>query len=619
MCGINGFTFSAPDALRRMHRATRHRGPDDEGFYETPQIALAHNRLSVIDLSPAGKQPMSTPDGRFTIVFNGEIYNYLELRAALEKIGARFRSQSDTEVLLQAFAAWGEDLLPKLNGIFAFAVWDRNTETLTLARDPVGVKPLVYATDGRRLIFSSEIKGILAHGVSREIDPDAMNLFFRFLYVPSPRTMLRGIWKLPPGSVLRWQAGEETRVRRWWRVQEGEYLHDRREATHALRGLLQDAVDAQLVSDRPLGVFLSGGIDSTAILGLMRRTVTGPIKTFSVGYEQTEEQEKYNADFVLAVRTAKYFGAEHHPIVLSGRDVAASFEEIVWHMDEPVSNHIQPATYLLAKYAKPEITVALGGDGGDELFGGYDRYWYSAWLDRIRALPAPMRRSSLLHLAGRLTGRASFLDKAALPFGVDRFLSFMQQKEDRVSEYLRAEVNHPEAVREVFAPFFMDVWNDSTNQWMAVDLQTWLPDESLARTDKLTMAHGLEERVPLLDPRLVAFALRTPSRWKLDRRTLGKKILRDALADLLPPFIVKEKKRGFFSPAAKWLRGDLQPFIREVLSDGYLGGDDVIDLPAARRMLDDHIAKRRYGLNQLWAIMTWRVWRRWIDKGVKVR
>ena len=617
MCGINGFTSRDPDALRRMHAATHHRGPDDEGFFETPTLSFAHNRLSIIDLSPAGRQPMTTPDGRYTIVFNGEIYNYRELRQKLEIAGCSFRSQSDTEVLLQAFARWGTDMLPQLNGIFAFGIWDRDTETLMLARDAIGVKPLVYAFDGTRLIFSSEIKGILAHGWREETDVDALNLYFRFLYVPSPRTMFKGIHKLPAGSWLRYHNGR-LEVQRWWQIKEGEPFRDRRGTQDELRRLLEDAVTKQLVSDRPLGVFLSGGIDSTAVLGLMRRHVTGAIKTFSIGYEHTEEQEKYNADFMLAARTAAHFGAEHHPIVMSGKDVAATFEDMIWHMDEPVSNHIQPATYLLAKFAKPEITVALGGDGGDELFGGYDRYWYWAMMERLRSLPSWLRSSFVLQAMARVTGRSTFLEKMALPHGVDRFLSFMQQKEDRLAEFLSPDANRPDIARETFAPYFADAWRDPVNQCMATDAQTWLPDESLARSDKLTMAHALEERVPLLDPRLVAFAFRIPSAWKLDRRTLGKKILRDALADVLPTFIIKEKKRGFFSPAAKWLRGDLQPFIREVLSDGYVN-DNAINLVAARSMLDDHIAKRRYGLNQLWAIMTYRVWRKKFMHGCVAR
>ncbi|TAL19982.1 asparagine synthase (glutamine-hydrolyzing), partial [Patescibacteria group bacterium] len=256
MCGINGFTFSDPEALRRMHAATRHRGPDDEGFFEAPGISFAHNRLAIIDLSPLGRQPMTTDDGRFTIVFNGEIYNYQELRRKLEKEGAKFRSESDTEVLLALFAREGAHCLTKLNGIFAFAIWDRDKKELTLARDQIGVKPLYYYSKDGRLIFSSEIKAILKHDVPREIDPDALNLYFRFLYVPGPRTMFAGIKKLQPGQVLIYRDGQ-IKTERWWQIREGEYLTDFRQAAAEVRRLAREAVRLQLVSDRPLGVFLS--------------------------------------------------------------------------------------------------------------------------------------------------------------------------------------------------------------------------------------------------------------------------------------------------------------------------------------------------------------------------
>ncbi len=608
MCGINGFTFQDSAALRRMHASTHHRGPDDEGFFETPEVSLAQNRLSIIDLSPGGHQPMSTADGRYTITFNGEIYNYQELKQELIGLGRSFQSASDTEVLLQGFAQWGTDVLRKLNGIFAFAIWDRDQKELVLARDRFGVKPLYCHWSKNRLVFSSELKGILAHGIAKEIDLDAVNLFFRFLYVPGPRTMFQNIRSVMPGELLRVRGGD-IESERWWKLEEGEMLTDREEAQHQIRTLAQDAVRLQLVSDRPLGVFLSGGIDSSAILGLMRNIVTGPIKTFSVGYEATAEAEKYNADFLIAARTAKYFNVEHHPIVISGKDVAGCFEDIAWHMDNPVSNHIQPSTYLLAKYAKPEITVALGGDGADELFGGYDRYWLWSALNRLQALPAWLRSKAMLSFVARVTGKVSLLDKAGLPPGLDRFLSFMAQKETRMAEFLKPVVNRPRAGVDAFAPYFATTWKDNVNQMMATDVQTWLVDESLVRSDKLTMAHGLEERVPLLDMRLADLAFRIPSSWKLDKRSLGKKILRDALADVIPPFVIREKKRGFFSPASKWLRGDLLPLAKEILSPGYAPGcNDFFDFDAIDRMLKDHVTKQRYGLNQLWALMTFRAW-----------
>ncbi len=609
MCGINGFTFSDPEALRRMHAATRHRGPDDEGFHERDGVSLGHNRLSIIDLSPLGRQPMSTPDGRFTVVFNGEIYNYRELRTELEASGVRFRGASDTEVLLALFARDGASCLERLNGIFAFAVWERDSRTLTLARDHLGVKPLYYHWDGARLAFSSEIKALLTlPHVRREVDPGALSLYVRFLYVPGPRTMLAGIRKLQPGHVLTLRDAELA-VRPYWTLAEGEPFADRAAARAAVREGVLAAVRRQLVSDRPLGVFLSGGVDSTLVLAAMRAAHAGAIKTFSVGYEATDQADKYNADFDVAARTAARFGAEHHPIRISGRDVAAVFEDVVRHMDEPISNHVQPSTYLLAKFAKPQITVALGGDGGDELFGGYDRYWYHQALGRLAALPVPLRHPRVLAGIGRLAGARSLAEKAATAPGVDRFLAFMGQKDGRAAGLLRSGVDRPETVRATFAPHFAVPWRDAVNQVMAADARSWLPDESLMRTDKMTMAHALEQRVPLLDPTLAALAFRIPSRWKLGGRTWGKRILREAFRAELPGFVLAQKKRGFFSPASKWLRGDLLPLARELLSDGYAAGSgEWLDLAAARRILDDHVEKRAYGLTQVWAAMTFQAW-----------
>lgn len=594
MCGINGFLSQDAEALRRMHAVTVPRGPDDEGFFETPEISLAHNRLSIIDLSPGGHQPMGSRDGRYEIVFNGEIYNFRELRGELEARGVRFRSQSDTEVLLEAFAAWGPDCLPKLNGMFAFAIWDRERRELFLARDPFGIKPLYHAVVKGVFVFSSEMKALLAYGHPREIDGDALKLYFRFLYVPGPRTMITGIFKLQPGHWLRVRQGQAPRIQRWWKPREGEMIKDYSTARDRVRETLTSAVRRQLVSDRPLGVFLSGGIDSSIITGLVASMSSGPVKTFTIGYQATEEAEKYNADARLAERTAKHFGTEHFQMEISGKRVAEIFEKMVGAMDEPVSNHVQPSAYFLAQFAKPQITVALGGDGADELLGGYARYWLSDRIDRLRRIPSALRPDWLL----RAVGQNALAQKLATAPGVERHLAFLGEKG-----------GDAEIARETFAPYYAEPWRDAVNQFMAADAQTWLPDESLIRSDRLTMAHALEQRVPFLDAEFAELAFRIPSRFKLDRRDLGKKILRDAFADLLPAHVANEPKRGFFSPAAKWLRGDLLPLARELLSDGYAPGSDAyLDLSAARNRLEDHIAKRGYHLNAVWAAMTFQAW-----------
>lgn len=610
MCGINGFTWHDPDALRRMHAATRHRGPDDEGFFEAPGISFAHNRLSIIDLSPGGHQPMTTPDERFTIVFNGEIYNYRELRRELEALGETFSSQSDTEALVRAFARWGVDGLRKLNGIFAFAVWDRDEQSLTLVRDQIGIKPVYYHFDGKHLSFSSEIKALLELGVPRVLDREALDLYFRLLYVPGPRTMFREVKKLMPGHALVFKDGNVL-TRQWWKLEQGSPVRTYGEAVSGVRERVRTAVQRQLVSDRPLGVFLSGGIDSTSVLAMMRELdPSGAIKTFSVGYERTDEAEKYNADARLARESARHFGTEHHELTMTSQDVLETLESSAWHMDEPVSNHVQTSTYLLAKFAQPTITVALGGDGGDELFGGYPRYWYSRMIDLVRRVP--LARPSL----GLILGE-EFARKAATEPGLERHLSFVMQKEETVRSFLKTH-GGTDAVRSALRPAFDDAWRDETNRLMAADVQTWLPDESLIRTDKLTMAHGLEERVPLLDVDLVEFAMRIPSRFKIGARSQGKRVFIDALRSSLPPHVLREEKRAWMSPAAKWIRGPLLPLVREVLSPAFNPDTAALfDFARLQTVLDDHLSKRAYGLNTLWSILTFQLWyRRYFNQAV---
>ncbi|MBI2099184.1 asparagine synthase (glutamine-hydrolyzing) [Candidatus Uhrbacteria bacterium] len=607
MCGISGFNFQDEEKLKAMIAIQNHRGPDDAGTFSAPGISLGHNRLSIIDLSPLGHQPMSYANGRYTITFNGEIYNFQELKEELEKKGHSFKSKSDTEALLAAYAEWGKESIKKLNGIFAFAVWDKERNELFLARDHLGVKPLYYYWDGKKFIFASEIKAILRHNVPREIDLDSLNVYFRFLYVPAPKTIWKNIFKLPAGNFAVLKNGD-LKTAPYWELKSGKEL-GRGEAQEQILALFRDAVKRQLISDRPLGVFLSGGIDSTAVLGAMAEIIPGKIKTFSVGFDIDIQEERYNADFYLAERIAKHFGTDHYSLKISANGTRDCFEKVIYHMDEPVSNHIQPATYLLSQFAKKKVDVVLGGDGGDELFGGYDRYYYNSVIDKIGSLPAPLLNPMLLSFLGNITGRTTFLEKVQAKQGLDRFFSFMAQKEEKVGKFLKKDVSRPEAAARAFAPYFENIEKDFTNQMMMADVKTWLTDESLIRSDKLSMAFALEERVPILDYRLAELAFSIPSKYKLESRILGKKIFRQAIGGLIPDFVAKEKKRGFFSPAAKWIRGELYQFAGEILSPSYTAGTDAyFDFAAISKILDDHKEMRVYGLNTIWALMTFQVW-----------
>lgn len=604
MCGINGFNFRDEERVVRMNRAIRHRGPDDTGHVLTKEWSLGANRLAIIDLSHAGHQPMRTEDGRYTIVMNGEVYNFEEVRTELIARGESFVSKSDTEVVLKAFRAWGISCLEKLNGMFAFALHDAATEEVYLVRDRLGIKPLYYYDDGKRFLFSSEIKALLVHDVPRELDRDALNIYFRTLYVPSPKTVFKGICKVPPGHYVR-VAGDVREVVEYWSIPDAPLLTDKAEIRAELSRLMHDAVRLQMISDRPIGVFLSGGIDSTIVTGIMRK-FSPHVRSFSVGFESAHESEKYNNDARVARQTAAHFGTDHREYMLSARDVEKNLVRSIYHMDEPISNHVQAVNLLLAEAVRSEATVVLGGDGGDELFGGYERYYYSRLIDRLRYIPG----LSLVH------------PMFATEPGVDRYLSFFAQKEKTVSEFLRSDWNESSVTRSYFNDrFFSKPVKDFTRQFMRADSASWLPDESLMRSDKMSMAASVEGRVPFLDHRLVEFADRIPVSYKIGAKGVrafsigrgykGKVILKEALSEYLPQFVLDQPKWGWFSPASKWLRGDLNALAREVLSPSYEPETaKIIDFQAVERVLEDHVSGKRYGLTTLWSVLTFQIWYR---------
>lgn len=607
MCGINGFNWQNENLIKKMNTKIAHRGPDDDGVLLSPEISLGHRRLSIIDLSQAGHQPMKTPDGRYAIVYNGELYNFKEIKTELKEFS--FFSSSDTEAVLYAFAKWGADCLKKFNGIFSFAVWDAQKKELFLARDQFGVKPLYYFFKNGKFIFSSEAKAILEHSfVGREINLDALNNYFRFLYVLGPETMWQDIKKLPPAHYAILKNGTLA-IERYYKLEFREKKYGTEELAGLVRQGLQAAIRRQLVSDRPVGLFLSGGLDSSAICGMMARLAGGSIKTFSVGFDTEIEAEKFNADFHIAKRTAEYFKTDHHPITISAKDVAAHFEDCVIAMDEPVSNHIEVPTYFLAKEAKKQVAVVLGGDGGDETWGGYDRYYYVGMIEKLQRFLPMVKNKFFANLCGKLSGKEIFFEKLSTRPGIDLFLSFMAQKESVVAKFLKKDYNNPFAAKESYSPYFTDGAADAANQMMLADIGTWLTDESLIRSDKLTMAHGLEERVPFLDKELAELAFSVSSKYKLRNREQGKKILREALSGIVPEFVLEQKKRGFFSPAAKWLRGGLKPMSYEILSAGYTDKTaGLFDWDAIKQILDGHIEHRGYALNTIWSLMTFQAW-----------
>ena len=605
MCSINGFTWQERELIARMNKETSHRGPDGTGIFVATGISLGHNRLAIIDLSESGAQPMQGSGGRFVLIFNGEIYNYRELKKEL--VSYPFKGESDTEVVLAAYEAWGEKAFARLQGMFALALWDREKQELLLARDPMGIKPLYYHFTGGRLIFSSEIKAILEHDIPRRIDPQALDLYLRVLYVPAPMTMFENVKKLSPGHVLSWKGGScsiKPFARRKSPVLSSKsFVELKTEA----RARVHESVRKELVSDRPLGLYLSGGIDSSAVLESMS-VAQGRVETFSVGFELRvgEQREKFNADFELARRTAAHFGARHHEVLVSPSEIVSLFEEAIFHLDEPSANATIIPQLALARFAKAHVAVVLGGDGGDELLGGYERYRLSRISSLYRRFPKILRK------IGRLV--VPSLSKLDTAPGIERFAQFHFIKEPTLSRLLKEGAYHPRVEHAFFVEhFFREVQEPFETQFMETDRQSWLVDESLLRSDKLSMAAGLEARVPLLDLPLIQFADTISLHHKVSL-TNTKIILKEAFRDVLPKELLHQPKRGWFSPGAKWLRyPHFSAYAREVLSPNYTQATrHLFNWDEVQRRLEGHL-RGEYHATILFALLGLQIWAKEFD------
>lgn len=625
MCGIAGILALSPDdrvqaaPLRAMAAALRHRGPDDEGVYVDPQgrCGLAFRRLSVIDL-PGGRQPMKLSPAGLWVVFNGEIYNYRELRTGLAADGSVFCTNSDTEVILHAWAKWGDAFLGRLIGMFALALWDERCGRLLLARDRFGKKPLVYAQFGGRLYFASEAKAILAlPEIPREVDPQALHEYLLFQYVPAPGAAWRGFRQLPPGCRLEVRAGARSvgSPTRWWEIPRPEpFRGSYEEAKQELGSRILTAVRRRLVADVPLGAFLSGGVDSTIVVGVMRRLGVEPLRTFTVGFDERRYDERRYARLA-----ARHFRTEHHEQRVTPR-AAEILDRLAWHYDQPLADSSAVATWYVSEHARRFVTVALTGDAGDEGFLGYDRYRAAELADRLEAVPAVVKRG--LAAAARLLpqGRARSFGRR-----VHRFLSAAGHPAAR--RYLSwVCVWPPEMLRPAYRPEFsrrID-FDGPVGQFESrfgseagcaaeranrADLATYLPCDLLVKVDVASMAWGLECRSPLLDHELIAFALSLPARWRMNKR-----ILKDWAAEFLPAAIRWRGKMGFGVPVGEWLRGEL----REMLLDAVFARDGlsrrVLDEHFLRGVVDAHLSGRSNHEHRLWALLMlevwWRVWGR---------
>ncbi len=621
MCGIYGLIQldGAPadgEALPRMGRVMAHRGPDDHGMHVDGVCAIGMRRLSIIDLA-GGHQPISSQDGRLWLVCNGEIYNFRELRRELQARGHVFKTHSDSEVVLYAYAEYGDDFVERLNGMFAFALWDARRARLVIGRDRLGIKPLYIATNGKRFAFASEAKSLLElPDLDRDLDHSALASYLQLGYVPAPQSMFRGISKLPPATLLTVQEGR-IEQRRYWHIPETvDRTVTESEWIERVRSHLERSVSMQMVSDVPLGAFLSGGVDSSAVVAFMARASTEPIKTYSIGFKGGAADQYYN-ELPYARRVAELFRTEHREIVVKP-DVVELLPRLLWHMDEPVSDTAFITTFLVSEFARQDVTVILSGVGGDELFGGYRRYLGNYYQARFERLPQWMRASATA-LGERLPSdrHSPLLNTLRLAKGF--LASTSQTLEARYGAYVQVfstearqrllRIDGYERYDAIESAFRCARSEDALNRMMAVDAQTQLPDDLLMLTDKMSMATSLECRVPLLDHELVELAARMPDDIKISEGRL-KHTLKAALVDVLPADILNRKKRGFGTPMGAWLKTDLKPLLLSTLDPATIARRGLFDDAQVRALIDDHCASRVDGTDQLLSLMNLELWSR---------
>jgi asparagine synthase (glutamine-hydrolysing) len=620
MCGIYGILqldgTPADEALMpAMGGVVVHRGPDDEGHHADGPCAIGMRRLSIIDLA-GGHQPLSNGDGTLWLVCNGEIYNFRELRRELQALGHRFKTASDCEVILHSYAQYGDEFVHRLNGMFGFALWDARRRRLIVGRDRLGIKPIYLYRDARRLAFASEAKALLAlPGVSAEIDAAALHSYLNLGYVAAPLSIFRGIAKLPPASMLIIE-DRDVAERRYWRVP-GEMNRGmaEHEWVERIRGRLRESVRMQMVSDVPIGAFLSGGIDSSTVVGFMSQHSDRPIRTYAIGFKGTAADDYYN-ELPYARRVADLFHTEHHEIMVQP-DAVALLPRLLWHMDEPISDTAFVTTYLVSEFARRDVTVILSGVGGDELFGGYRRYLgnhYQAYFDRLPAwarraaaavgghLPSD-RHSPLLNLSRLAKG---FLESAGLPFE-ERYRAYVQVfAPQEVQRLLRLD---GAAGSDMIEAAFRHAGGDSLNRMLTVDAETQLPDDLLMLTDKMSMATSLECRVPLLDHELVELAASMPEETKIRGGRL-KHVMKEAVCGLLPRDILERKKRGFGTPMGAWLKDGLAPLLRGLLSESAVNARGLFHFPAVRGLIASHEANHIDGTDRLLGLMNLEIWAR---------
>lgn len=623
MCGIAGFidlwdSREARDQqeratiLDRMCRIIKHRGPDDQGVTVKPGVALGMRRLAIIDLV-SGNQPMSGEDGTVTIVFNGEIYNFQEIKPKLEARGHVFQTHSDTEAIVHAYEEFGPDCLTDLRGMFAFAIWDDKARTLFVARDRAGKKPLYYTTTANgTFVFGSELKALLEHpDVQRELNPEGLDAYFTLGYVPDPLSIFRHIHKLPPGCYLTFKEGNVA-VKQYWdfelepaeSTKEEDYLDE-------LRFLLDESVRLRLISDVPLGAFLSGGIDSSTVVALMARNMGQPVKTFSIGFHE----DSYN-ELKYARVTAQKYGTDHHEFFVTP-DICEVVDDLAWHFDEPFADSSAIPTYMVSKLARDHVTVVLSGDGGDELFAGYTRYVVDRKRGGFERLPKPLREGVMRPLSERLPHAAwgrNYLHNVSLD-PISRYLDSvsvftnLNRRSLYTSDFSR-QLGPGGYVANLFNKLVENVKSEEPiDRLLYLDSKTYLPGDILTKVDRMSMAVSLEARAPLLDHKLIEFVTRVPAALKLAGLET-KHLLKRAVKDLVPAEILDRPKQGFGVPIQEWINQQLRSRIRDTLSDARTKQRGYIDSHYVSVLLDEHERGRRDHSMSLWALVMLELWHR---------
>ena len=629
MCGIAGrfnFRTNAPvdgEVVRSMCALLAHRGPDGEGVYASGAVGLGHRRLAIIDLSDAGKQPMTSVDGRLWITFNGEIYNFLELREAFEKTGYVFRSHSDTEVILAAYAQHGVQCLEVLRGMFAFAIWDASARTLFMARDRLGKKPLYYRLDDDGISFASEPKAFLAEPAFRATpDLQSISHYLSYQYVPSPRSAFAGVSRLSPAHYLLVSDGSVSTRRYWTLRYEPKQVIDEDEACEVLVATLRQATKLRMISDVPLGAFLSGGVDSSAVVALMAEQSSAPVKTFSIGFDEKRFDELEYARLV-----AQRYGTDHHEFIVRP-DAVGIFDKLVWHYNEPFADSSAIPTYYLAQLTRQHVTVALNGDAGDENFAGYDRYVSGGLRARYEQIPMAVRRA-LGTIAGRIPSRPGggntlarakrLAEASALPPAARYAVDMMQ-----FDPWMRTALCTPEFLATADVPNPATLVADEyvgcdaiepIDSMLAADVNRYLPDALLVKVDIATMAHSLEGRSPLLDHEFMEFAATLPVDYKR-RGGTSKYIFKRAVRGLVPDEILDRPKKGFSVPLEVWFRGELRQMAYDVLLDSRTTSRGYFRRNVVSRLLDEHVRGVRNWHEQLWNLLMLEMWHRmFIDGG----